>query len=249
MTTTAPNRSIRPTRPAGLPGPRRRRWPAVVTAVLLVVLLAAAGYLMFFSSLFGVRTVTVSGVARDLAAKVRAAVDVPTGTPLLRVDLTAQADRVRALPAVDSVEVARSWPNGLSVRVTPRVPVAVTRANGGLWLLDAQGLPYLQVPAVPPAPGGTRLLPMIELATPGRGDPATLAALHVAAALPPPLRAKVARIRAPSRFHLTLVLTDGRDVFLGPADNLAAKAAVLPTVLTRPGQHFDVSDPTLVGVR
>lgn len=221
----------------------------MVTAVLLTLLVAGAGYLLFFSTLFGFRTVTVSGVSPELAAQVRAAVDVPTDTPLIRVDLAAAAGRVRSVPAVDTVEVARAWPHSLSVQVTPRVPVAVTRANGGLWLVDAQGLPYEQVPAVPPARAGSTSLPMIELATPGAGDPATVAALRTVAALPPTVLAKLARLRAPTPFDLTLVLTDGREVFWGTAEDLATKAAVLPAVLTRPGRHFDISDPTLVSVR
>ena len=221
----------------------------MLTAVLLALLLAGAGYLLFFSSLFGFRTVTVSGADGALAAQVEAAVDVPVGTPLIRVDLAGAADRARKVPAVDTVDVVRAWPHGLRVQVTPRVPVAVTRANGGLWLLDQHGLPYERVPAVPLERAGGAALPMIELATPGAGDPATVAALRTAASLPPPLLAKVARFRVPSPFDITLVLTDGREVFWGTAEDQAAKAAVLPAVLTRPGQHFDISDPTLVSVR
>lgn len=252
MTTSTPARRPRAARAASTarpPEPRRRRWPVLVTALLLALLLAAAGYVLFFSSLLGFRTVTVSGANGALAAQVEAAVDVPTGTPLIRVDPAAQADRIRAVPAVDTVEVARAWPHGLSVVITPRVPVAVTRANGGLWLLDAHGLPYEQVPAVPPAAAGSPALPTIELATPGAGDPATLAALHTVAALPPVVQARLARVRAPSPFDITLVMTDGREVFWGPAEDLAGKAAVLPAVLTRPGRHFDISDPTLISVR
>ena len=77
------------------------------------------------------------------------------------------------MPEVSAVEVARGWPDTLTITVTPRVPVAVTSANGQFWLLDRTGDPYLAV-AAPPAG-----LTLVQLVAPGTGDPSTIAALTV----------------------------------------------------------------------
>ena len=49
------------------------------------------------------------------------------------------AASVESVPEVAAVEVARGWPDTLAIVVMPRVPVAVTSANGQFWLLDCTG--------------------------------------------------------------------------------------------------------------
>ncbi|HEY4993944.1 MAG TPA: FtsQ-type POTRA domain-containing protein, partial [Nakamurella sp.] len=165
-----------------------RHWPWILALVLVGVLLCAAVYAVFFSALLAVRTVAVTGTPDALTAKVRAAVAVADGTPLARVDLDAVAAEVETLPEVSGVEVSRSWPATLTIAVTPRVPVAVTSANGQLWLLDASGDPYLAVGSPPPG------LLTVQLVAPGAADPSTAAALTVAEALTPAFRGQVAQL-------------------------------------------------------
>jgi cell division protein FtsQ len=222
-------------------------WAAVLTTLLVLV---GVVVVLVFTPLFSVRGVTVepapeAQLSADLTEAVRAAVDVPAGTPLLRVDL----DGV-GLPEVASVQVRRGWPDSLAVEVTPRTAVAVTQANGQWWLLDRTGEPYLVVDAPPPG------VPVVELATPGVDDPATVAALVVAQGLTDPIRSQVSRISARTGSDVTLVLGDGRTVQWGPATDddagradTARKLEVLPAVLAQPGTSYDVSDPTLVSVR
>ncbi len=139
--------------------------------------------------------------------------------------------------------MARNWPGTLVVTVTPRVPIAVTSANGRFWLMDSTGNPYLAVSA-PPA----GLVP-VKLATPGVGDPATVAALTVVAALPKDLRAQVADLSARTSYDIELKLTDGRSVIWGDATDSAKKVEILPAVLAQDGTVYNISDPSLVSVR
>jgi len=219
-----------------------RRWPWILALVLVVVLLAGAVYGVFFSPLLGVRSVSIAGGPDSVSVKVRAVVDVSDGTPLARVDLDSVAERVNAVPEVAEVEVARHWPDTLVVTVTPRVPIAVTSANGRFWLVDSTGDPYLAVDA-PPA----GLVP-VKLATPGVGDPATAAALTVLAALTPDFRAQVADLAARTVYDIKLTLTDGRSVIWGDATASAKKMEILPAVLAQEGTVYNISDTTLVSV-
>ena len=219
-----------------------RRWPWILALVLVVLLLAGAVYGVFFSPLLGVRSVSIAGATDPVSVKVLAVVDVPDGTPLARVDLDGVAERVNAVPEVAEVEVARHWPDTLVVTVTPRVPIAVTSANGRYWLMDSTGDPYLAVDA-PPA----GLVP-VKLATPGVGDPATAAALTVVAALSPDFRAQITDLAARTPYDVRLTLADGRSVIWGEATDSAKKMEILPAVLAQTGTVYNISDPTLVSV-
>lgn len=226
------------------PRPPPRRWPVVLALSLVLALLLGAGAVVWYSPVLGLRTVVVNGSgADDLTPQVRRAVDLPDGTPLIRIDLAAVHDRVAAVGPVASVAVQRQWPHTLVVTVTERLPLAVTQANGHWWLLDATGKPYQQVPQPPPA-----LMP-IQLATPGAGDRATVAALGVLGSLTPQIRRQVTHIVAPTAYHISLKLTRGRTVVWGSNSEAATKLKVLPALLKRPGTVYDVTDPTLATVR
>lgn len=221
-----------------------RRWPWILALALVGVFLCGAVFAVFFSPLLGVKAVTIIGAPDALTAKIRTVVDIPDGIPLARVDLDGVATEVVALPEVSDVDVSRGWPDTLAISVNPRVPVAVTSANGQFWLLDAAGYPYLAV-AAPPAG-----LVTVQLVTPGEGDPSTVAALTVAAALTPELRARVAEISARTVFDVELTLTDGTRITWGAATQSAEKMQILPALLAaQQGTLYDITDPTLVSVR
>lgn len=220
----------------------RRRWPIYLAAGLVLSLIAAAGYILWFTAVLGVKHVSVTGAGDDLAAEVRGALAVPEGTPLIKVDLRAAELRVAEVPEVALVHITRRWPDTLAVDVQARTPVAVTSANGQLWLLDSGGDPYLRVPG---APAG---LTVVELATPGPKDPATGAALTVIGSMTADFRKTVAKVQAPSAFDVTVVLQDHRVVHWGGADHGARKMQILPALLSQQGQTYDISDPDLASV-
>ncbi len=220
-----------------------RRWPWILGIALVLSLLAGAVYAVFLSPLLGVRHVTITGAPDALAAQIRAAVDVPDGTPLARVDLDSVAAAAAGVPEVEAVDVAREWPDTLAITVTPRLPVAVTSANGQLWLLDATGDPFRAVTA-PPAGVVT-----VQLVAPGSGDPATLAAITVISSFTETFRGQVADVRARTPYDVEITLSDGRTVVWGEADQSVTKMQILPAVLQQQGTRFDVSDPSLVTVR
>lgn len=223
---------------------RGRRWPWVLALVMVVVLLAGAIYAVFFSALLGLKSVSVAGAPDELTAKIRTVVDVPDGTPLARIDLDQIAARVESVPEVAAVEVSRAWPDTLSIEVVPRVPVAVTSANGQFWLLDAAGDPYLSVPAPPPG------MITVQLVAPGAGDASTTAALAVASSLSQDFRPQVAIVSARTAFDVELTLVDGKRVIWGEAADSARKMQILPALLgSQDGSEYDITDPTLVTVR
>ena len=220
---------------------RRRRvgkrvgWGLSVLAPLVLL-----GWLLLASPLLAVRTVAVTGTERLTPAQVRAAADVVRGTPLARVDSGAIVRRVAALRAVAEVRVSRSWPSTLRVQVVEREPAVGVVTASGVTLLDAEGVPFAPVAALPP--GVVRL----QVARPGPADPTTRAALRVLADLPQPMRGRVRIVRAASPSSVTLVLRDGRRVLWGGVGDTALKLQAAEALLKMPGTVYDVSRPGVV---
>jgi cell division protein FtsQ len=224
---------------------RRRRSVLLVTlGVLLAAGLAVGGYLLLTrTELFTVRAVEVGGITGAKADTVRAAAAVPPGTPLIAVDTDELARRIATVPGIGQVDVTLRWPSTVYVQVSERVPIAVTSGLGERRLLDAAGNAYATAPDPPPA------LPVLEVVHAAADDPATVAALKVLAALPPPVRAELVAVAASAPDAVTVRLTKDRSVRWGSAERSDRKAAVLVPLLTQPGRVYDVASPDLPTVR
>ncbi|GDY32811.1 cell division protein FtsQ/DivIB [Gandjariella thermophila] len=233
-----PARARRTGRPVRRPSRQRilfRRWMVLLTALALVGL----GYGVTFTPLLGVRHVDVVGTMGVTPDQVRAAAAIPPGSPMLRLDLRGIRDRVAALPRVAAVQVDRSWPATVSVRIVERSPVGLIRAEDGLHLVDRTGTDYATVADPPPG------VPELRLRRADPHDRLTTAMVGVLAALPDRLRAEVLSVSAGSPGSVRLSLSGGREVRWGGVESSARKAAVLQALLTRDGQVYDVSSPEL----
>lgn len=218
--------------------PRRVWWLAAV----VVLLLAALSWLVYGTSVLGVREVRVTGTELLSVGQVRAAAAVIPGTPLARVDTDEVARRVRALAPVAEVTVHRSWPSTVVIDVRERVPVAVVRAGGGYDVVDVNGVVFNRVDTAP------RGLTLLKITASDVGA-TTRAAATVVAALPPTLRASVRDVAATSPFHLTLELADGRTVFWGDATRNDEKVVITEKLLAKADHRIDVSAPEMVAVQ
>lgn len=222
----------------GLAAIRPARWWYGCVVVLVLALLV---WLVAFSSVLGVRTVTVVGAQAVTAEQVRAAAGIRPGTPLARLDLGAIEARVGAVAPVRAVTVSRSYPASVTIRITERVAIGYRPVDGGqVQLVDRDNVAFRTVATAPAR------LP--RLLTPAAGAPSAAAAA-VAAALPGTLLKSLSSIAAPSAESVTLTLRDGRIVLWGGADRSADKARLLTALLRQPGRYFDLSDPSAVTSR
>ncbi len=223
--------------PAGPPAGRRLR--LVLAGVLAVVVLAVLTWVVAFSSVFGVRSVTVRGAHTLTAAQIEAAARVPHGTALLRLDTAAITRRVEALPEVATAQVGTSFPSTVVVTITERTPVGYLRSGGRVLLVDSTGHAYHAVSTAPST------LPKLVVPTGAAARSARAAVAQVGAALPVTLRPDVQSIDAVDPAAITLVLTDGRIAQWGSASDSVEKGRILPVLLAhaRHDTQFNVVDP------
>jgi cell division protein FtsQ len=212
-----------------------RRSIAVSVLVGVVVIVAA----VLWTALLGVRAVRVSGAQQLTAAQVIAAAKVPTGTPMLRLDISTIERQVHQLPRVGKVDVVREWPSTIRIDITERDPVGYVVEADGTHLVDRTGLDYATITGRPAG------LPRIVLAKITPGDQRTQAVVAVLGALPAQLRSLVLTVSAKTPGSVTLGLTGGRTIRWGSMDESARKAEVLAALMTRPGKVYDVSSPDL----
>jgi cell division protein FtsQ len=222
---------------------RYRSWRTVLAAVLVVGLLGGAVWAAGWSDLLALDPAEVSVTGEGSTVDADAVRDVAlaaSGTPLPRVDTAAMHTEILGLRGVKDVEVRRSWPRGLTVTLTARVPVAAVPDGDRYVVLDAEGV---QVGSRSSAP---RRLPVVYV--PLDGDPDVLsAALAVVAVLPPKLAAQVEQVGATTQDDVETVLRDGATVRWGGQERLELKVEVVRSLrkLADGADVIDVSSPDL----
>uniref|UniRef100_A0AAU3H2P6 Cell division protein FtsQ n=1 Tax=Streptomyces sp. NBC_01401 TaxID=2903854 RepID=A0AAU3H2P6_9ACTN len=248
-------RADTPARPPHI-GPQGRRLTGrtrlVLAAAGLALVAAATVWVLYGSSWLRLERVTTSGTDVLTRTEVEAAAAAPVGSPLISVDTGAIADRLRQkLPRVDSVDVVRSWPHGVSLKVTERKPVLLVEKGGKFIEVDAKGVRFATIDKAPPH------VPLLEL-TPDQSaslrrfgsDRLLREAVGVAGDLPAKVAGATRAVRVTSYDSVVLELTGGRTVMWGSGEEGPVKARVLTALMKASPKagHFDVSAPTAPAV-
>ncbi|MEU1279020.1 FtsQ-type POTRA domain-containing protein [Streptomyces sp. NPDC005805] len=238
---------VGPPRPGG--GDRRRLVRRVLAAAVATALLAAGGtWVLYGSDWLRTEDVRVSGTGVLAPGAVERAARVPLGAPLASVDTDAVAARLRtALPRIRSVEVDRSWPHRIDLRVTERTPVLLLKKGPRFGEVDADGVQFATVDR---APRGVPLLELDATASPSRGrfgaDRLLTEAVTVRGDLPEAALKALTVLQVRSYDDISLRLSGDRTVLWGSSEDGAAKARTLTALLkaSPKARHFDVSAPT-----
>ncbi|MFF4752822.1 cell division protein FtsQ/DivIB [Streptomyces sp. NPDC002514] len=231
---------------------KRRLRRIVILAVAVVLLGACCVWLLYGSSWLRTDRVSVSGTRVLTPEQVRSAAAVPVGGPMVSVDIDAIEARLRRkLPRIDTVDVSRSWPHTITLKVTERTPVLVMKKGAEFVEVDAEGVRFATVPRAPKG------VPALELALSRSGSAAASlrrfgtaavvrAAVRVAADIPAAVAHTTRTVKVASYDAISLELSGGRTVVWGSAENGRAKSRALTALLKAApdARHFDVTVPT-----
>ncbi|MET9831523.1 FtsQ-type POTRA domain-containing protein [Streptomyces sp. NPDC006385] len=239
------------------PLPRRRlRLPRLRTMIIFVVVLALLGagsvWVLFGSQWLRVERVSISGTKVLTPTQVGEAADVPVGAPLISVDTGVIEARLRRkLPRIDAVDVVRSWPHGIGLKVVERTPVLIVQKGGNFVEVDDEGVRFATVSAPPKG------VPVLELTLSRSGSAAASLrrfgedrlvreAVRVAGAIPAAVARYTLVVKVRSYDDISLELSDGRIVAWGSGERGAAKARTLTALMkaSPDARYFDVSVPT-----
>ncbi|WP_051415529.1 cell division protein FtsQ/DivIB [Nocardiopsis sp. CNT312] len=222
-------------------------WKLTFVVLLVVALVCVVAWVLLGSRLLVVREVTVTGLERVPEREVVAAVDVATGTPLIRVDLDRGAAGAEAIELVESATVSRSWPAALHVEVVERRPLLAVRAGDGYRLVDGDGVRIEDAPARPGA------YPVVRVTGEVAGSAGVRAAADIVEAAPDSLLARIQLIDATDAEAIELELGDGSLVEWGDATATVDKSEVLRVLIREhpqeEGRVYDVANPGLAIVR
>ncbi|MFI7100424.1 cell division protein FtsQ/DivIB [Streptomyces sp. NPDC050161] len=233
-----------------LPGPRRRG--PIIILILAVLLAAFAIWALYGSTWLRVESVKASGTEVLTPREVVDAADVPMNAPLASVDTDAVAHRLRKrLPRIRTVDVVRSWPHRIGLKVTERTPELIMRSGRKFVEVDVDGVRFATVDT---APKGVPQLEMAAQDAPSLhrfgNDRLRRAAVEAAADLPEDVHKQVRIVRIRSYDSITLELAGNRTVVWGSGERGPEKAKVLTALLkaARDARHFDVSVPSAPAV-
>jgi cell division protein FtsQ len=228
--------------------------PRTIVILSLTVLLLNAGslWMLYGSEWTHVKRVSVSGARVLTPEEVRAVAKVRLGSPLVSVDTDRVAARLRReLPRIDSVDVERSWPDGIELKVVERTPVMVEEKGGKFVEVDRDGVRFATVSQAPKG------VPVLELSL-SRSSSAAASlrrfgesrlvreAVTVAGQIPAAVARETRVVKVRTYDDISLELSDGRTVAWGSSANGRLKVRALTALMKAApdARHFDVRVPT-----
>lgn len=218
---------------------RRKRAKKLLLLLPVFLILTGALYIVYFSEVFVVKTISVQGSKIVNEQTIIDAAMIPLGTPLAKIDSETIQKNLGRFPSVGSVEIRRVWPSEIVLAISERVPVA-TMAEGDTWkFVDEFGVMYGESSKVPDG-----LIPITANSITARA-----AIAGVIQSIPDSIKRQVLTISAETKDSVELRLTSNRTVFWGSSTQTGRKIKVLEVLLTKNARLYDVSAPNFPTTR
>ena len=223
----------------------------VVLAVIAVLVIGAVG--VYFSPLFSIKQVTVSGVEHLTGEEMTQLANVPSDTTLLRVDTGAIKQSIMLDAWVADVDVQRVFPDTLNLAVTERAigaTVQVTSQDGSsteTWALSTDGMWLCVIPEEGSEAAKSVSPAIFEDANVGPGvspeigayctDESIVNALDIVTGLTTELKDQVISVSAQSAESTRLTLENNVEIDFGVAEDIREKERIcLQLLADNPGK-------------
>lgn len=246
---------------------------AVVAVIATVALLAAIGFGVYWSGLFGVKQVTVTGVEHLTSDEMTQLANVPSDSTLLRVDTSAIESNIMRNSWVSDVSVKKVFPDTLELVVTERSigATAVIGVDEGkstqTWAISSDGMWLCSIPEEGSEESKT-ISPQIykdakkvfcitdvaygvqpEVGTYCK-DESIVNALDIVTGLTTELKKQVKSVSATSPENTTLTLKSNVEIAFGTAEDIREKERVCLEIMEKNSKNVSyinvrvVSSPT-----
>lgn len=198
--------------------------------ICILLLLLFTGFVLLNSSFFYISEVTVTGNKSLTPEEITKAAGIPIGENIFRINLRDAAARVKAIPAVKDVRLARRLPARVAIMLTEREAVALVSGRDGFYGLDEGGVCIRKVNAADPLPiltgVGIAPLPGGDLTTEGFRT-----AVLVLKSLDGDLISGLAEIHITPLRSVEAYTTEGVKICFGWPEELAEKGKMLCGIL------------------
>lgn len=235
----------------------RRSYMGTVIAVLVVIgLLVAVGFGVYWSSLFSIKKVTVSGVEHLTSQEMTLLANVPSDSTLLRVDTSAIESNIMRDAWVSDVSVKRVFPDTLELAVTEReigatAQIGVEEGKSTVtWAISSDGLWLCSIPeegteeskSVSPQiyKDAKKVFCITDVAygvQPEVGayckDESIVNALDIVTGLTTDLKKQVKTVSATSPENTTLTLKSNVEIAFGTAEDIRDKERVCLEIMDK----------------
>lgn len=218
---------------------RRRRLKKVVALIASLLACSTAIYIVYFSSVFALQSISVQGSSIVEGDAIIQAAAIPLGTPLARINSDEVSKKLQVFPSVGSVEVRRVWPSEIVLAITERTPIATMSLNGRWKFVDESGVIYGDSAKIPDG--------LIPISAPNVAARRSVA--EVIQSLPVTIKRQVLTVNANTEDSVELTLTGARYVVWGNSTLSARKVEVLEILLQKKAKIYDVSAPNFPTTR
>jgi len=219
-----------------------RRFRRYLYLTFLAIFVVAVVWLIWFSTVLGVRNVTVEGQDSLDADEISTRAEISRGEPLVRVDTVSVESRIAGLERVEAVRVERSWPNTIAIRIVERKSVAWTRSGGAVRGVDRFGVDFRSYAKAP-----RELYEVRVSATDSENRHESLVesakVIDIIRDGDPDLYGAIDHVNVASKDSVELILSKKRTVRWGSAAKSTQKLRVLKPLLDISARTYDVTAP------
>jgi len=124
--------------------------PARAGAALAMLICAGAVYGVAATEAFGFTTLRVEGESIVPEPAIRERLTLTQGQNLFQITTEPLENRVREIPAVESVDISIELPNTVVANVVERTPILVWQVDDRGFLVDTGGVLFAERPDPPP---------------------------------------------------------------------------------------------------
>jgi len=217
---------------AGLSGNKKISKWNLIESIFFALLVLIAGYALLQSPFFNVKKILVQGNRYLNQEKIKSVSGIKTGVNIFKLNLDPAASNLKLIPMIKEVQVVRSLPATVVIKVKERSPLGLLPAGGSFIEIDEEGVCLMKASAgIPGLPVITGL--HYDIPDPGQVVRAEWLenALAVISGLPEEVVAGLSEVHVGEDGRVTVYTMEGVQCRLGQAVKIKTKGEVLAGIL------------------